>query len=182
LIYAGLKQGVGPEELKQAIQAGDVERLLHRFEPKPGDSILIEAGAVHAIGAGVLLRGIPQMSGATVPAFDWNRVSDDGKPRPLHIREAMESIDFDRGPVNPITPEPEEIPGGGVRERLARSPYFALERLRVSRPTSVGQRDRFTIVVGLEGRSDVIQGRQRVRHEFGQTLLLPAAVGPCEVV
>jgi mannose-6-phosphate isomerase len=182
LIYAGLKRGVGAEELKRAIQAGDVERLLHRFEPKPGDSILIEAGTVHAIGAGVLLLEIQQMSDATFRVFDWNRVGDDGKPRPLHIREAMESIDFDRGPVNPITPELEEMPGGGIRERLARSPYFALERLRSSQPASVGQHDRFTIVVGLDGSSDLVQGTQRVGLDFGQTLLVPAAVGPCEVV
>jgi mannose-6-phosphate isomerase len=182
-IYAGLKRGVGPEELKQAIQTGAVERLLHRFEPRPGDSILIEAGTVHAIGAGVLLLEIQQMSDATFRVFDWNRVGDEGKPRPLHIREAMESIDFDRGPVNPITPQSEEMPGGaGFREYLARSPYFALERLRWSRPAPVGQPDRFTIVVGLEGRSELIQGTQRVRLDFGQTLLLPAAVGPCEVV
>jgi mannose-6-phosphate isomerase len=182
LIYAGLNRGVGPEELKGAIQAGDVERLLHRFEPRPGDSILIEAGTVHAIGAGVLLLEIQQMSDATFRVFDWNRVGDDGQPRPLHIREAMESIDFDRGPVDPITPELEEIPGGGVRQRLARSPYFAMERLRLSRPGRIGHDDRFTIVVGLEGSSDLIQGTQRLRLDFGQTLLLPAAVGPCEVV
>src|SRR5207247_10362476 len=114
-IYAGLKPGVGREELNQGIRSGDVERLLHRFEPKPGDSVLIEAGTVHAIGAGVLLAEIQQMSDATFRVFDWNRVGDDGTPRPLHIREAMESIDFDRGPVNPITPDPEEMPGGGVR-------------------------------------------------------------------
>jgi mannose-6-phosphate isomerase len=183
LIYAGLKQGVGPEELQQAIQTGEVEQLLHRFEPKPGDSILIEAGTVHAIGAGVLLLEIQQMSDATFRVFDWNRVGDDCKPRPLHIREAMESIDFERGPVNPITPQAEDLPErGGGRERLAHSPYFALERLRLSRPARVGQPDRFKIVVGLEGRSEIVQGTQRVRLDFGQTLLLPAAVGPCEIV
>ena len=182
VIYAGLKGGVGPEELERAIQAGDVERLLHRFEPQPGDSILIEAGTVHAIGAGVLLLEIQQMSDATFRVFDWNRVSDDGKPRPLHICEAMESIDFDRGPVNPISPGLEEMPGGGTRQRLARSPYFALERLRWSRPGGVGPDDRFTILVGLEGSSDLVHGNQRVRLDFGQTLLLPAAVGPCEVI
>jgi mannose-6-phosphate isomerase len=131
----------------------------------------------------VLLLEIQQMSDATFRVFDWNRVGDDGKPRPLHIREAMESIDFDRGPVNPITPESEDMPdGGGLRERLAESPYFALERLRASRPAGVGQPDRFTIVVGLEGRSELVQGTQRLRLDFGQTLLLPAAAGPCEVV
>ena len=91
--------GIGPEDLTEAIRTGEVERLLHRFEPQPGDSILIEAGTVHAIGAGVLLAEIQQMSDTTFRLFDWNRVGPDGQPRPLHIREAMESIDFDRGPA-----------------------------------------------------------------------------------
>ena len=94
----------------------------------------------------------------------------------------MESIDFERGPVEPITPEAEPIAGGGIREKLSRSAYFALERLTLSRPTSVGQHDRFTILMGLGGCSDVRQGAECVRLEFGQTLLLPAALGPCEIV
>jgi mannose-6-phosphate isomerase len=182
LIYAGLKPGVGRDELSRALDSGDVERLLHRFEPKPGDSILIEAGTVHAIGAGVLLAEIQQMSDATFRVFDWNRVGADGKPRPLHIREAMESIDFDRGPVDPIVPEAGQGPGGETREHLARSPYFALERLRLDRPAIVGRTDRFTILMGLEGGSDLVQGEHRVGLDLGQTLLLPAAVGPCRIV
>jgi mannose-6-phosphate isomerase len=149
LIYSGLKQGVGRAELAEAIQSGKVEHLLHRFEPKPGDSILIEAGTVHAIGAGVLLVEIQEMSDATFRIDDWGRLGDDGEPRPLHVRQALESIDFRRGPVNPITPKVESLDGVGTRERLARSPYFALERLKLKQPTSLGQSDRFTILMGL---------------------------------
>ena len=85
LIYAGLKPGVGRTELAEAIQSGKVEPLLHRFAPKPDDSILIEAGTVHAIGAGVLQVEIQEMSDATFRIDDWGRLGDDGKPRPLHI-------------------------------------------------------------------------------------------------
>ncbi len=95
---------------------------------------------MHAIGAGVLLAEIQQMSDATFRVFDWNRVGPDGKPRQLHIEQAMESIDFRRGPVNPITPRIEAIDGVGTRERLARSAYFALERLTIRQPVTVGQR------------------------------------------
>jgi mannose-6-phosphate isomerase len=181
-IYAGLNQGVGRDELSAAIRSGQVARLLHRLEPKPGDCILIESGTVHAIGAGVLLAEIQEMSDATFRVYDWGRVGTDGKPRTLHIREAMESIDFERGPVEPITPEVEPIAGGGQRERLSRSAYFALERLVLSQTTSVGQHDRFTILMGLWGRCDVRHGGQSIPLEFGQTLLLPAALGPCEIV
>jgi mannose-6-phosphate isomerase len=181
-IYAGLEAGVGPADLNEAIQSGNVEPLLHRFEAKPGDSILIEAGTVHAIGAGVLLVEIQQMSDATFRVYDWNRVGPDGKPRQLHIRQAMESIDFQRGPVGPVVPVVEAIEGVGSREHLARSRYFALDRLRIRRPTTVGSSDRFTVLMGLEGSADLTQGRWSGRLDFGQTILLPAAVGPCEIV
>ena len=66
-------------------------------------------GACHR--RGVLLAEIQQMSDATFRVYDWNRVGPDGKPRELHIREAMESIDFQRGPVNPVTPIVEALDG-----------------------------------------------------------------------
>ncbi len=41
----------------------------------------------------------------------------------------------------------------------------------------MGDRERFTILMGLMGTSDLEHGGKRVRLEFGQTLLLPAAMG-----
>jgi mannose-6-phosphate isomerase len=181
LIYSGLKAGVGPDELARSIQSGSIESLLHAFEPKAGDSILIEAGTVHAIGAGVLLSEIQQMSDATFRVYDWNRVGPDGKPRELHISQAMESINFDRGPVDPIKPQVSPMKNG-TRERLARSAYFALERLSIDGPACVGQSDRFTILMGLKGQCGVAYGGESVRLEFGQTLLLPAMIGECEII
>jgi mannose-6-phosphate isomerase len=184
LIYAGLKEGVGPDEFRRAIDSGEVEPLLHRFEARPGDSILIEAGTVHAIGAGVLLAEIQQMSDATFRVFDWNRLGADGKPRELHIEQAMESIAFQRGPVNPLTPEVVDLGEGGRLERLARSPYFATGRLQIRRPGKVGRSDRFTILMGLEGRCEIIHKEQfrPYQIEFGQTILLPASVGECSIL
>jgi len=179
VIYSGLNKGVGPGELTAAIGSGDVERLLHRVEARSGDCIVIEAGTVHAIGAGVLLAEIQEMSDATFRVYDWGRLGDDGKPRPLHIPQALESIDFGRGPVDPIVPEAEPIAGGGTRERLSRSKYFALERLKLEQPESVGTDDRFTILMGLEGSSDVEHDGTCLRLDFGQTLLLPAGLGHC---
>jgi mannose-6-phosphate isomerase len=181
VIYAGLEQGVGPDEFARAIHSGTVEPLLHRFEPRIGDSILIESGTVHAIGAGVMLAEIQQMSDATFRVYDWGRTGPDGKPRQLHISQAMESIDFQRGPVEPITPETRPIEGGTC-ERLARSKYFALERLRLVQPAVVGDADRFTILMGLNGSSDIEHDGERVRLDYGQTMLLPAAIGPCAIV
>jgi mannose-6-phosphate isomerase len=181
VIYAGLKEGVDRPTFAAALGTDRVEPLLHRFEARPGDCVLIPAGTVHAIGAGVVLAEIQQMSDATFRVHDWGRVGPDGKPRTLHFTQALESIDFGAGPVNPIesTPLPME---GGTRERLSRCPYFALERLRLTGQSHVGQEDRFTIVMGLEGESTIVYQDLSIALPFGQTLLLPASAGSCEVV
>ncbi len=181
LIYAGLKPDVGREEFASAIESGEVEHLLHRFEPRPGDCVLIEAGTVHAIGAGVLLAEIQEMSDATFRIYDWGRTGPDGKPRQLHLSNAMESIDFARGPVAPMTPRIETITGGDTREELARSHYFALARLTLVQPALVGEPERFTIVMGLKGTSTIEHRGRAFPLAFGQTLLLPAVLGPCKI-
>jgi mannose-6-phosphate isomerase len=94
----------------------------------------------------------------------------------------MESIAFERGPVNPLSPQVEDRGGGNRLERLARSPYFAIERLRLSRPARIGHPDRFTILMGLEGTCEVAHAERLVRLDFGQTLLLPAAAGECRII
>lgn len=178
LIYAGLKPGVSREDLERGIASGEVEPLLHRFEPKPGDCVLVEAGTVHAIGAGVLLAEVQQMSDATFRVFDWNRVDAQGKPRELHVEQAMLSIDFDRGPVDPIVPSPRVLEDGDVREPLARCDYFELERLTIERPVEVGRDDRFTILMVLEGELRVRSRRGDLPFGRGETVLLPATIGP----
>ncbi len=184
-IYAGLKEGVSREQFAVAIARGSVEHLLHSFPAVPGDCILIPAGTVHAIGAGVMLAEIQQMSDATFRIHDWGRVGADGKPRQLHIAESLEAIDFDQGPVVPIRAEALPV-AGGTLERLARSDYFALDRLNLdgSGPAEVGTPGRFTILVVLEGAVDVQSGPDGWDSqplEYGETLLIPASVGTCQV-
>ena len=180
LIYAGLQKGVARERFAKALEHGEVEPLLHRFEAKIGDCVQIPAGTVHAIGAGIVLAEVQQMSDATFRVFDWGRVGADGKPRRLHIAEALESIDFGIGPVNPTTPEIESRPFGAL-ERLTRCPYFALERLRLTGPTEIGSYERFTIAIALGGSSLLEFEGEHFPLGFGQTLLLPAAIGPCSI-
>jgi mannose-6-phosphate isomerase len=180
-IYAGLKAGVTAEQFREAIESDRVEPLLHQFHPARGDSILIEAGTVHAIGAGIVLAEIQQMSDATFRVYDWGRTDQNGKPRALHIEQALESTDFTRGPVEAAVPTAEPI-RGGTRERLAESGYFVTERLTLDGPATVGAADRFTILLGLEGAAEIVHGSERFGLGYGQTLLLPAAIGPCDIV
>lgn len=167
-IFAGLKPGVDRAQLEQALAAGTCDECLHRLEPKVGDCIFLEAGTVHALGDGLVIAEIQQASNTTFRLFDWNRADRDGKPRPLHIQESLDTINFARGPVAPQVPVPTDRPHV---ERLVACDKFILERWRFNVPRKCGGDNRCHLVAVLEGTIDVA-GRQ---FRYGESLLIPAA-------
>lgn len=101
-LYAGLKADVNESDVRTAIANGRLEDCLHVIPAKAGDCIFIPAGTVHALGAGLLIAEIQQASDCTFRLYDWNRVDADGKPRELHIEQAIEVTNFHSGPVEPV--------------------------------------------------------------------------------
>src|ERR1051325_2254154 len=93
-IFVGLKRGVTRAEFERRIGDGSVADCFHRIEVKAGDAMFLPSGRVHALGAGSVLFEIQQNSDTTYRVFDWNRVGLDGKPRELHVAQALASIDF----------------------------------------------------------------------------------------
>ncbi len=167
-IYAGLKAGVDRAQLERELAAGTCDRCLHQVEPRVGDCIFLEAGTVHALGEGILIAEIQQASNTTFRLFDWNRLDRDGKPRPLHIEQSLDTIDYRRGPVAPQVPQPTDRPHV---ERLIACDKFVLDRWHFDAPQKCGGDDRCHIVAVVEGEVTVKQ--QALSR--GQSLLVPAA-------
>lgn len=93
-LYAGLSKNSTPEEIKAAVESGEVCDLLNKEDVSSGDAYFLPAGRVHAIGAGLLIAEVQQTSDATYRLYDYNRVDANGKPRELHLDKALESIDY----------------------------------------------------------------------------------------
>ena len=93
-IYAGLKPGTTARQVKSAVSSGRFEELLVRHDAKVGDVFFIPGGLVHAIGDGVRLYEVQQSSDTTFRLYDWGRVGKDGKPRELHVAQALKAIDY----------------------------------------------------------------------------------------
>lgn len=173
-IYAGLRPGCDRTALKRAIAEGACEHCLHSFVPCVGDCVFIPAGTVHALGEGLLIAEIQQASDTTFRLFDWNRVGPDGKPRPLHIEQALEVIDFTAGPIGPQKPEPA---AAGRAERLVSCDKFVLDRWRCNQPQELGGDDRCHIVAVLSGIANLESPWIARRLTKGDVVLLPAAAG-----
>jgi mannose-6-phosphate isomerase len=173
-IFAGLKPGVTREDLHEAVLAGQCEACLHEFEPLVGDCVFIEAGTVHALGAGLVIAEIQQASDTTFRLFDFNRVDAHGKPRQLHVDQSLATIDYSLGPVAPVQPKATSQSG---RERLVQCDKFVLDRLRLSGPHTIGGDERFHLLVGIEGQSTVAGEKL----SQGESLLLPSAAGAVEL-
>lgn len=174
IVYAGLRPGIDREDLLREIHEGTMERCMHQFEPRAGDCIFIPAGVVHALGAGLVIAEIQESSDTTFRLFDWNRLGPDGKPRALHVEQAMNVIDFDRGPVSPQRPLPT---GSSCVKRLVECGHFIWDRWDFSDTQQIGGDGRSHILAVVSGAVHVSRDPSQRPLSRGQTMLLPASLG-----
>ena len=177
-LYAGLEPGCDREALAKAVAQGHIEQCLHSLKPQNGDCLFIPAGLVHALGSGLLVAEIQQSSDTTFRLFDWNRVGTDGKPRPLHMEQALKTIDYRLGPAQPQIPEKTSHPDCS---RLVACDKFVLDRWQSQATVQVGGDDRFHIIAVLEGSLVVTNDPAEQPLGLGQTMLIPAASETCEL-
>ncbi len=168
VIYKGLKKGVTREQFTRAIQDGTVAELLAAVPVSPGECHFLPAGIAHTLGAGLLVAEVQTPSDTTYRVFDWNRVDASGKPRQLHIEEALESIHFD------VTPDKLPVTTVG---RLVDSEYFKIDKgHQAGNCELLLARGRMRTLIFITG-GGIILSREAEPVEFkaGDCLLIPAA-------
>ncbi len=177
-IYAGFAPDVTADHFRDALRHRQTPSTLHHFTPKPGDCVFLEAGTVHAIGANILLFEVQQTSDITYRLYDWDRVdSKTGQPRQLHVEEALACADFARGPCPPVVPAL-IVEDGEQREGLVQCRHFQLTRRTSRAPFQVGVAGQCRIVVCVGGSGELISAGTAYPLQTGDTLLLPASLGP----
>lgn len=128
-IYAGLREGVTMRAFQDAAGRldGSSSALLRKMPATVNATILIPAGTVHALGAGVMVYEIQQPSDVTYRIDDWGRVDAAGKAREMHQDEGFEVMRPEARPewIAPVAIGATE----GRRHLLVTSRLFALERI-----------------------------------------------------
>jgi mannose-6-phosphate isomerase len=176
-LYVGLKNGVTRAEFEKRVTNGTVADALHRIRVQAGDVMFLPSGRVHAIGGGNVIFEIQQNSDTTYRVFDWNRVGLDGKPRELHMRESLASIDFNDHEPRLIGSKYSRNPKFAVRY-LVHDPLFHIDACKVKR----GERfylsaETLQILALIKGRLRITYGECEVRLEAGGFVVLPASLG-----
>ena len=181
-VFAGLKAGTDETAFNRAMETKRFREILNRVPVKAGDAIFIPGGRVHAIDAGCLILEVQQNSNTTYRIYDWDRVGNDGQPRPLHLAEARQVIDWTDAAGAKAHPRRIEKTGLNERWEILESPYFRLERLVLAEPwTARGDGSTFQVLFVATGRVRVEAGGGIEVLEPGTSCLLPAALRECVI-
>ncbi len=128
----GFREPTGQEQMREAALDGSIEDLLVWHEVQAGDFYYLPAGTVHAIGPGLSLVEIQQNSDITYRLYDY------GRPRDLHLEEALPVAD---GGVYDKEFFTRKIPEQGSAA-LVEGPKFRLDLVDSRLPDSVAARYR----------------------------------------
>ena len=128
LVY-GFNHDVTATQVRRAIYTGTIESLLNHVEVHQNDLFYIEAGTVHAVGAGCLIAEIQESSNLTYRLYDYNRTDKNGRTRELHIDKALSVLNMkcSAAPRQPMRVL--KYKNGVASELLTRCKYFQVERL-----------------------------------------------------
>ena len=167
----------GKNEMWYVVSADEGARLLcgwsREVTVKPGDLFYLPAGRIHALGGGMRVIEIQDASDVTYRVYDYGRLGLDGRPRELHVAQAMEALDFaptgdcrTRYTLEPGRPQP-----------VVSAPHFTTSLLELTAPyaADLAGRDTFVLVTCAAGRVALSDARG-FRAELGvaATALLPA--------
>ncbi len=181
VVYAGFRPGVTAARLRRALPGPAVEQLLSAIPVRAGDVVAIPGGRVHAIGAGCLMLEVQQNSDTTFRLFDWNRIGSDGKPRALHLEQALASIRWDDAGPAVLPPLAGAGDAEAWQERLVTS-HFRLEQRSFSGALACATRGRSFHAVFVERGEVRVEANGVVAGAAaGTTLLVPAAVDGYEL-
>jgi mannose-6-phosphate isomerase len=181
-ITYGFNHDVTKEALRKSIENGTVEKYLQRVKANRDDVFYVEAGTVHAIGAGSLIAEIQESSNLTYRLYDYNRPDKNGQLRELHIDKALDVVNLN-GSTEPKQPmRVLKYRHGCASELLCRCKYFQVERWLINTERcremadfSTGENS-FEVLLCTSGCGALFEenGGEIIRFIKGDCIFIPA--------
>jgi len=159
-IALGFRGPLTQQRVRDLLSEGRLEAQLNWIPVRAGETYLVPAGTVHAIGAGLTIVEVQEHSDITYRLYDY------GRPRELHLERALEVAD-----LGPYRVDNTGTPLGPGRRLLTACRYFAIEhwKLPEAGPHATGS-ETHRLVVCLSGEG-LLAGK---RFAPGEVWLAPA--------
>lgn len=173
-LISGTREGTTQDELEKAILAGNVSDLTEKRRVRAGETLMVPAGTLHALGPGLLIYEVQQTSDTTYRVYDWDRPAAAG--RELHLKQSAEVT---RTGQAGFTPAAESA----VSPRLLTScDYFVLEELHGPSATgdTAGKTPHILTVKQGEAHLNTPAGTEVLKQY--DTILIPAQLGEYELM
>lgn len=180
-VWAGFRQAVAPDRLRDWIERQDSAALLDALVERPvhpGEVLLIPAGTPHAIGAGVFLLELQEPT-------DFSLVAE-LRGFPIDPADASLRLGWDRAlPMfdTEATADPRQVPAGegpGVMRLLGppADPFFRALRQEIRGEARPPFEPAYVVGVVRSGAGSIRGARTSLELRSGTTFALPAAAVP----
>lgn len=172
-VFIGLEEGVTETELATAAATTRLPALLRRWSACVGDCYFLPSGVVHALGGGLVVAEIQTPADVTYRLYDWER-RPGGRPRKLHLAEALASARFDVRPdeiMQLALKAPTVYPGA---ERVAVCERFVIDRVTLEAGPQPVTPDEMLVWVVLRGAGRFTRDAIATDFRAGDVVLVPA--------
>lgn len=172
-IYMGFNKDISREEMEDRIKNNTITKVMNKLPVKAGETYFINAGTVHAIGAGCLICEIQQSSNVTYRLYDYDRVGYKGKKRELHLDKALEIADLRKKKDDYKSNfSVLEFPGY-TKQLLGQCKYFVVTKYKIKNELTLAPIDSsFRAVVVIEGEGKVGNSKEMHNAVVGDTWFL----------
>jgi mannose-6-phosphate isomerase len=190
-VYLGWREAVDPDELARRREAQDgawmLERM-HRIEVTPGDGIVVPAGTVHAIGAGVFVAEVQEPTDLSI-VLEWS-VTTAGR-EDSHLGLGFDTV------MPAVSHEPLDLdrlaslrthvdPGTRAESPLSclateSDPFFQLHLAAPTGRSTVQVEAGFAAAIVLDGQGSLEWGTSTIGIGPGDALAMPASLGPWRI-
>lgn len=180
-LYFGVNRPVSKEEFRAKLEDNTILEVLNKVDVHKGDCFFIEAGTIHAIGAGTMICEIQQNSNTTYRVYDYARRGADGKLRELHVDKAL-----DVSKLTPSDTSDKQVAAkaidGGSEKLLATCKYFTTHKYEVDTTIEIDVDDSsFASLVFLTGEGKVEGTENAINFKTADSVFVPAGAGKVRI-
>ncbi len=174
-IYLGFNQIIDEKGLLQSIDDGSIVQVLNKIRVKKGDVFFVEPGTVHAICRGVVIIEVQQSSNLTYRLYDYDRVDQYGFRRELHIKDAIEVLNFNVHTKESIKQLPINKNARYESNLLVDCDYFKVYKYSVNSSVIINITEKsFLSILIIEGTTNLTYQELVTEYKKGDTIFVPA--------